>query len=165
MQSSQLFSVTFLDGWGVDNLLDVCAMDEPRSVVSSLETFYGFTVIVFRVQETFYCTLGRFVFECMLQVDYFLGVRQVNSIMYRHGELVPELFPVNDISIKCWDIQFRQPDSRSIGWTRRGCCSVLRLVVNSPLSLDATRENSISNADWVTESSSDSSILLANRLS
>ena len=114
VQSSQLFPVTFLQWRSIDDHLDVSTMDEAWSVISRLQTLDCFVVVFSRMRKTFDCTSCRSILECMLEINDFLSIRKTYSVMHRHGELIPKLLPVNDVSIKGRYIQLREFDSRTV---------------------------------------------------
>ena len=57
----------------------------------------------------------------MLQVDGLLCIRQASLAVYSYSELIPELLPVDDVSIECGYIEFWEFNPCAISGSRSGC--------------------------------------------
>ena len=106
VQSPEFLATSFLQRRSIDYQLYVSTLNDTWSVETRFEAFNGFVVIVSRVGQSLNCIFSSSILNGMLQVNGFLCVRQACLAVYSYKELIPELFPVNNVSIKSGYVEF-----------------------------------------------------------
>ena len=87
-------------------------MDQARTIISGLQALHRFSVVFTRFRETLNGAFGDVVLDSILKVDEFLSVREIRPVVYRDTELLPEAFPIQDVSVESRYFQFWELGAR-----------------------------------------------------
>ena len=119
MEASELLCRTILQVWYFTDFPYVCLVDDPWTVVPSLERVNGFYVLVTGVGETFNNILGCTILQRVAKIHQLLCVRNVGALVDRNAELLPESLPMEQLAIKRGHVDPRQFNRTRFGSDRR----------------------------------------------
>ena len=105
MQVSQLLPPAILQWGSLHDCADMVTMYQSRVVVARLQTVNGFFLLVTKLGEALNGTSGRPLLDGLHQRDKLFSIRETFPTVDGYVELLPELLPVQHLTVKCGSVQ------------------------------------------------------------
>ena len=80
MEMMQFTPTTVLQSWNLDYLLDMCLVDQFGTIITDLQAFDSFCVVVPRTRQSFYGTFGSAIFQGVSQICQFYSFGKMSRI-------------------------------------------------------------------------------------